>query len=134
MTELAPLTSKLSADADTVAKGADASISVGPAPFAGTVTSVTYTPPTTLTGANTNSRTLSVVNKGQSGAGTNVVAEKAFVTGVNAPAFDETALTLSGTAAKLEVAAGDVLAFVSTHVGEGLVDPGGEITIKVARS
>lgn len=134
MSELAPLTSKLTADGDAVAKGADASISVGTAPFDGTVTAVTVTPPSALTGANTNSRTLSLINKGQSGAGTNVVAEKAFVTGVNAPAFDETALTLSGTAAKLIVAAGDVLAFASTHIGEGLADPGCEVRVTIARS
>jgi len=134
MTDRAPLIETLTADADTVTKGSDGSISVGTAPFDGTVESVTYTPGSTLTGANTNSRTLSLVNKGQTGAGTAVVAEKAFTTGVNAPAFDETALTLSGTASKLVVAAGDVLAFVSTHVGEGLVDPGGEVQVKVARS
>lgn len=134
MTDRAPLTETLTADADTVAKGSDGSIALGAAPFDGTVESVTYTPPTTLTGANTNSRTLSLVNKGQNGAGTNVVAEKAFTSGVNATAFDETALTLSGTASKLAVSAGDVLAFVSTHVGEGLADPGGEISVRVSRS
>jgi hypothetical protein len=129
----APLVRKLTADADAVAKGSDGSISVGPAPFAGKVVSVTYIPPSTLTGANTNSRTLKLVNKGQSGSGTNVVAEKAFTTGVNAAAFDETALTLSGTASKLEVAQGDVLALVSEHVGEGLADPGGEFQVKIER-
>jgi hypothetical protein len=134
MSELAPLTQKLTADADAVAKGADGSISVGVAPFDGTVTSVTYTPPATLTGANTNSRTLSLINKGQSGSGSAVVAETAFTSGINATAFDEKALTLSGTSSKLEVKAGDVLAFVSTHIGEGLADPGGEVTVKVARS
>lgn len=134
MTELAPLTQKLTADADAVAKGSDGSLSIGAAPFAGTVTGVTYTPPTKLTGANTNSRTLSLVNKGAGGEGTAVIAELACVSGVNANAFDETALTLSGTGSKLVVADGDVLAFVSTHVGEGLADPGGEVTVRIARS
>lgn len=134
MTDFAPLTQKFTADVDATEKGSNASIAVGVAPFAGKVTAVAYIPPSTLTGANTNSRTLSIVNKGQSGEGTNVVAEKAFTSGVNAAAFDETALTLSGTASKLEVAQGDVLAFVSTHVGEGLADPGGEVLVTVARS
>jgi len=134
MTDQAPLVKKLTADADAVAKGSDGSIAVGPAPFAGKVTSVTVTPPSTLTGANTNSRTLKLINKGQSGSGTNVIAEKAFTSGVNATAFDETALTLSGTASKLEVAEGDVLALESVHVGEGLADPGGEVQVKITRA
>lgn len=134
MSERAPLTTKLTADADAVAKASDATISIGAAPFAGKVTSVTYTPGAAIAGTNTNTRTLKLVNKGQSGSGTTVVAELALVSGVNPAAFDEKALTLSGTASKLEVAEGDVLAFESVHTGEGLVDPGGEIQVKIARS
>jgi hypothetical protein len=134
MADTSPLVRKLTADFATVAKGVDGVFPLGPAPFAGVVTSATYTPPTKLTGANTNSRTLKVVNKGQAGAGTTAVAEKAFVTGVNAEANDETALTLNAEAAKLAVAEGDVLTLESVHVGEGLVDPGGEIQVKVERS
>jgi len=133
MSERAPLTSKLTADADAVAKGADSSISIGPAPFAGKVTSVTYTPSAAITGTATNTRTLKLLNKGQSGSGTAVVAELALVSGVNPAAFDEKALTLSGTASKLEVAEGDILAFESVHTAEGLVDPGGEVQVKIAR-
>lgn len=134
MADKAPLTRKLTADTDALAVGVDSSYSVGPAPFAGTVASVTYTPPAAITGANTNSRTLTLVNKGQSGSGSTVIATLALTNGVNAAAFDETALTLSGTAANLEVAEGDVLAFVSTHVGTGIADPGGEVTVTVSRS
>ena len=134
MTDTAPLIRKLTADADAVAKGSDATVPIGAAPFAGVVTSVTVTPPSKLTGANTNSRTLKLINKGQAGEGTTVVAEKAFISGVNANAADETALALSGTASKLEVAEGDVLALESLHVGEGLADPGCEVTVKVSRN
>jgi hypothetical protein len=135
MTDQAPLTKKLTADTDAVSAGSDASLSIGPAPVAGTVTSVTYTPSGSgITGANTNSRTLKVVNKGQSGSGSTVVADLALTSGINATAFDEKALTLSGTAANLVVAEGDVLAFVSEHVGTGLADPGGEVQVKVSRS
>lgn len=134
MTDTAPLTRKLTADSDAVAKGSDGVVPVGAAPFAGVVSTVTYTPPTKLTGANTNSRTLKLINKGAAGEGTTVVAELAFVSAVNANANDETALTLSGTASKLEVASGDVLTLESLHVGEGLADPGGEVTVSITRS
>jgi hypothetical protein len=134
MTDTTPLIRKLTADADTVAKGADGVFPLGPAPFAGKVTSVTVICPTKLTGANTNSRTYKLVNKTQAGAGTTVVAEKAFLSGVNAEANDETALTLNAEAAKLVVAEGDVLTLESLHVGEGLVDPGCEVQVKIERT
>src|SRR4051812_27409747 len=108
-----------------VAAGSDLESPLGVSKVTGTITRVSYIPVTVLTGANTNSRTLSVLNKGQAGSGTTATASKAFVSTVNAPALDETALTLSGTAADLDVAAGDVLSFKSLHVGTGLADPGG---------
>lgn len=105
------------------------------APFAGTVASVTYTPIAAVTGANSPaSRTLSLINKGQAGAGTTVVASLALVSGVNLVAFDEKDITLSATAADLVVAAGDVLEFRSAAVGgTGLADPGGTATIEFSR-
>ena len=135
MTDKAPLVKDIEADVDAVAAAADASTTVGRAPFAGTVTAVTYTPNGQLNGANTDTRTLSVINKGQDGNGTTSVASKAFTSGVNANDFDETAITLSGTAGNLVVAEGGVLAFVSTHAGStGLADPGGHVKISISRS
>jgi hypothetical protein len=118
--------------ATTAAADFEAAVCI--APWAGTVISANYIADTTLTGANTESRTAQIINKGQAGAGTTVVASKAFVSGVNAPAFDATALTLSSTPADLVVAAGDVLAFKSLHVGStGLADPGGTVEIVLSR-
>lgn len=135
MSSKAPLVGTMEVDTDAVAAAADASRVVGKAPYAGTVTAVTYTPNAQLTGADTDSRTLAVVNKGADGNGTTSVASKAFTSGVNANDFDETAITLSGTAANLEVAEGDILAFTSTHVGStGLADPGGKVRISISRS
>lgn len=99
-----------------------------------TVTGVTYTPDTVLTGADTNSATLDVINKGAAGAGTASVASKAFTNGVNAPAFDETAITNSGTAANLDCNAGDVLAYRRTKVGTGLATPAGVVTVRLTRA
>jgi hypothetical protein len=135
MPDTAPLVRRLQQSVPAVAAGADAERNIGTAPFAGTVTAVTYTPDTVLTGANTDSRTIVLVNKGQTGTGTTVIATKAFTAGVNAPADDETTITLSAVAGATTVASGDVLAWQSTHVGAtGLADPGGLASVEVTRS
>jgi hypothetical protein len=106
------------------------------APFDGVVTAVTYTPVASVTGAaSPASRTLSLINKGQGGAGTTVMASLALVGGVNLTAFDEKTLTKSVTAADLVVVAGDILEFRSAAVGgTGLVDPGGSGSIRFERN
>lgn len=100
---------------------------------AGRITSVSYTPEAAITGANSPaSRTFTLVNKGQSGAGSTTVATLAMVAGVDGVAFDEKAITLSVTPADLVTVDGDVLAWVSTAVGgTGLVDPGGLVQVEV---
>lgn len=105
------------------------------APFAGNVVGVTYTPTASVTGAaSPASRTLSVVNHGQAGAGTTVVASLALVAGVNLTAFDEKTIPVSTTASDVLVAAGDELEFRSAAVGgTGLVDPGGTVEIVFER-
>src|SRR4051812_46141197 len=61
---------------------------VGEVHKAGRVTSVSYTPEAAITGAaSPDSRTFTLVNKGQSGSGTTTVATLAMVSGVNAAAF-----------------------------------------------
>jgi hypothetical protein len=134
MPDKAPLIRRLTADTDPLTKGAEFAAPLGPAPFAGIVASVTWIAGSVLTGANTNTITFKLINKGQSGAGTNVIAEKSFTSGVNAPASDETAITLSGTASKLEVAEGDVLTLEAVKVGEGIVVPAGEAQVAIERS
>lgn len=130
----APLTREMDVDADAVAAGSDASSVVGEAPFAGTVTSVTYAPVAAITGAATNNRTLSLVNRGQSGAGSTVIASLNYANGTNAAAFDENAITLSVVAGATTVAAGDVLEWRSTHIGTGIADPGGRVAVTVSRT
>jgi len=114
--------------------GSDKSVALGRAPLRATVTSVTYTPNALITGANTNTRRVALVNRGQGGAGSTVVAELQFNSGVNGPAFDEKSLTLSATAANLNVAEGDILEWVSDAVGTGLADPGGLAVVTLSRS
>jgi hypothetical protein len=128
-----PLTAVLTAD--IAASGAAVTTStVVRAPFAGTVTGVSYVPVAAITGAATNSRTLSAVNHGQTGSGSTSVASLALLSGVNAAAFDEKAVTLTSTAADKVVAAGDVVELKSLSVGSGIADPGGQFLVVFARA
>jgi len=131
----APLTQKHTLETVARAATADATLPVFIAPFAGTVSAISYTAVAAVTGAATDTRTLTLVNKGAAGDGTTVVGTLALVNAVDLVAFDEKALTLSVVAGATTVAAGDVLAFVSTHGGSsGLADPGGLVTVKVTRT
>ena len=114
--------------------GNDDDTVLGQAPFACTVTSVQYVHEAGITGAATNNRTVSLVNKGQEGSGTTTVATLAFDSGVTAAANDEKAITLSGTAANLVLAAGDTLQWRSIHVGTGITDPGGVVRVTISRT
>ncbi|MFD5566646.1 hypothetical protein [Streptomyces cadmiisoli] len=107
---------------------------LGQAPFACTVTSVQYVPEAAITGAATNHRSISLVNKGQAGSGTTSVATLAFDTGVTAAANDEKTVTLSGTTANLVLAAGDTLQWRSVAVGTGITDPGGVVRVTISRT
>lgn len=135
MPDTAPLVRKLEVTAPAVAANADADLTIGEAPFAGTVTGASYTPEANITGNDTESRAITIVNKGQDGNGTTVIATLDFATGVNATDFNESALTLSVVADATDVAAGDILAFVSTHEGStGLADPGGKVQVEITRA
>ncbi len=103
------------------------------APYAGTVSRVAYAADADITGAATNNRTLSLVNKGQDGNGAVTVATLTFASGTNASDFDERDITLSGTPANLTVAEGDILAWVSTANGTGIADPGGTAIVEITR-
>lgn len=131
----APLVRVIEADVPAVSTaGNDDDSIVGQAPFACTVTAVEYVPEAAITGAATNNRTVSLINKGQAGSGTTVVASLNFGNGVNAAAADEKAITLSVTAADLVLAAGDTLLWRSLHIGTGITDPGGLIRVTLSRS
>jgi hypothetical protein len=132
---LAPLASTKMTSTVARAATVDATVPVVIAPFAGVVTKVTYTPAEAVAGKATNFRTLTATNKGKGGAGTNVVASFALSAAERSlTALQENAITLSGETAKLVVAEGDVIAFGSVHTGEGLADPGGLVSVTIARS
>jgi len=87
-----------------------------------------------IVGADTNSRTLNVLNGGASGVGTTNMATLALVASVGLTAHVPGALVLSGTAANLVVAAGDIVEFQSVHAGTGIADPGGTVYLTLSRS
>ena len=135
MPDTAPVVHTLKATVPAVAANATADQTIGEAPFAGTVTAASFTPEANITGDNTETRTLTIVNKGADGNGTTVVATLAFATGTNATDFNESAFTLSAVAGATTVAEGDILAFASTHGGAtGLADPGGHVQVSITRS
>jgi hypothetical protein len=133
MPDQAPLIRKYEAEVSAVAAAATDSAPIR-AEYAGTVTSVTYVPKAAITGAATNNRTVSVVNRLQDGTGSAVVASLNFASGINAAAYDEKTITLSGTPANLVVAEGDVLEVRSAAVGTGIADPGGTAFVTISRS
>jgi hypothetical protein len=128
-----PLTTILTADIAASGAAVTTSVTVR-APFAGTVTGVSYVPVAAITGANTNSRTLSAINHFQNGAGSTAVATLAMISGVNAAAFDEKAITLTASATDKVVAAGDIIELKSLSVGSGIADPGGQFLVSFARA
>lgn len=127
-----PVDDELFAQSPALGTDVEGTTVVGRVPQAGVVTAVTFVAAAAITGAATNHRKVELVNKGQSGAGTDVIAELAFDNGVNATAFDEKTIVID--TAKDDVAAGDILAWASTAPGSGLADPGGGVRIKVTRT
>ena len=114
--------------------GTDSTFAVGVAPYAATVTKVSYITDDAITGHASNNRTFSLVNRGASGSGTTSVATITSNASTSFTAFDEKALTLSATAANRVVAEGDVLAFFSDANASGVADPGGLVVIELSRN
>lgn len=103
-------------------------------PFAGTITAVAVIPDQAIAGADTNSMSFSLINKGLTGGDTRVAASKAYTNTVNVAAYDEDALTVSGTAANAACVAGDVLALSHIKVGTGLTTPDGLVKVSIVAS
>lgn len=136
MTDSAPLKRTIEATVPAATKEATQDQVIGEAPFAGTVSAASITPEAAGTANGTNYRTFKIVNKGAAGSGTTAVATFATDTPTtdDLKAFDEKALPLSGTAADLVVAAGDILAVVETVAAEGLAHSGYKVAVEISRS
>jgi hypothetical protein len=101
--------------------------------FRCTVTAVEFIPSAAITGDNTNNFILNVRNR-TTGAGTAVPATLTFATAVNGVANTPKVLTLSGTAAALVLAEGDVVTAEKAITASGLVCPPGLIVVHLLSS
>lgn len=134
MPDTAPLIRRLQTTLPALGAAVAGDQTLGEAPFAATLTSASITPEAAITGDNTNTRTLTIVNKGAAGVGTTVMATLAFTTGNNGVAFDEKQFVLSVVANATSVAEGDIIAVVEAVAGSGLANPGGLVQIELTRS
>lgn len=115
--------------------GADAAFVSSPARYAGIVSEVAYYPRAGIAATDTNTRQLTVFNRGTNGAGTKQVADKTYnVAGGALLSKRKNVITLTAVAGDKAVAVGEVFELISTHLGTGLADPGGVLIIKIDRS
>lgn len=91
------------------------------APFRCRVQSVTVTPDADVSGANTNTRHLNIINKGNDGDGTTEVANLDLTLAVDLDQADGTVIPL--TAGEILLAEGDVLAVEFEEIGTGIGMP-----------
>jgi hypothetical protein len=132
----APITERFQATIPAASAAVAQDQVVAESHVAGKVTAVSFTPEANITAHATNYRTFRLLNKGQSGAGSTVIASFATdtVTTDDLTAFDEKQLTLSSTAADLVVAVGDILAWDETVAASGVATSGGRVEIEIART
>ncbi len=105
---------------------------IGECSHGGTVREVALIPEAAVAADATNNRTYRVINKGQAGVGTTVVASHQTTTGGALVAFDEKVITLSVVANATTVVEGDVL--VADEIVTGTGQAHGGYTIKVIYS
>jgi hypothetical protein len=103
------------------------------APFTGALTRAVYYPDTVVTGVATNNKKIAIENRGPAGSGSVEAAALTFASGVNGPANDDNALTLSVTLTNRDFAEGDIIAARTVVNGTGLVLPAGTIEVDLTR-
>lgn len=93
-------------------------------PHAGRLRAVYFVPLADVTGANTNSTTLDVINRGAAGAGTTSLGTLTLVSGTNLTGKTPNTVVSGLTTA---LADGDTIALNATKVGTGLDVPSGTV-------
>jgi hypothetical protein len=99
------------------------------APFNCKVTGVKWIPKAGITANASNYFTLNLRNR-TTGAGTAVAASRSYAA-TNSTALTPETVALSGTAANLNVAAGDLLTVEKLNTGTGLAMPAGVVQVTV---
>lgn len=97
-------------------------------PFACRLRGATFTPLAAVTGQDTDTTHLNIVNCGATGAGTTELSTKEFTNGVNAAIAFPTVIATGLTTA---LADGDTLAVQAEKVGNGLLIPAGTVTFLI---
>lgn len=95
------------------------------APFACKVTKIDAVAQAAVTGADTNTTHLNIINAGAAGAGTTEVGNLDLTSGTDMAALDSTNIPLNATylTAGVTLAEGDVLVLQHEKVGNGLLVP-----------
>jgi uncharacterized protein YjdB len=99
------------------------------APFNLTITGVDWTPDAAVTANGTNYSAVSVRNRKADSSGSVLPASRSYAA-TNSAARVKEAMTLSSTAADLNVAAGDVITLQRIHTASGVIVPAGVVEIK----
>ncbi len=120
---------ELQADVSSMfnADGADQGVTLGRLHYPGIVNSVEFVPSWSLNGANTNSRTLVLMNR-KSGTGTTTMCSLPLTSGMSLSRGVAVSMVVSSAAAT--VAVGDCLEWDSVHIGNGIPDPGGVVIVQ----
>lgn len=100
------------------------------APFDCYLRRVAFSPQDAVTGVDTNTTHLNVVDGGPDGSGTTELATKELVAGTDLVALDYQDI-FALTATKVELTAGDVLEFQWEKVGTGLLIPHGYVLVSI---
>lgn len=120
----------VSVGVDAVGKGDDAEVAIWAAPCRCKIKKVSVIVNTAITGANTDYFTLGAKNKGAAGAGTSIIASKAFTLNVNAGQFDRTDL---GACSNNLLNEGDTVTFYKTEAAGGMAMPALAVQIEYVR-
>lgn len=104
---------------------------VGFTPYAGAISGVLFAPEAAVAGVVTNNRTLRLINRGEDGTGTDVVATLTLGAGANIAKHETRSLPT--TEANIYVAQGDLLVWDEVVNGTGLASPGGTVLVLVSR-
>jgi hypothetical protein len=108
---------------------ADQNYVVGRVTKPGTVNQVEFIPNWTTAGANTHTRTLTLINGGSGGTATTTLAAMTLTSGINLTRGVAVTMSL-GSSALRAVAIGDILRWESVHVSNGVADPGGLVIVQ----
>lgn len=128
-----PVTERTQSTIPAVAAGVAQDQVIEESHTSGDVTQVTFTSEAAVVANGTNFRTLRLINKGQTGAGTTVIASLPLDTpGTDdLAAFDAKPIPIVGSPA---VAVDDVLAWDETVTGTGLAHSGGRVEVEITRT